>query len=249
MRNKFAVGDALGSSFSVLFGNFLPFMALGLLFTLPNLFFMMSPPAMDSQSAMRALLGLGISTGCSLLLSGALVYGVISSLRGKPASVSQCISVGVSKLLPVLGCAVVTGIGIGLGLILLIIPGIILMLMWYVAIPCAVIEGTGVGESMSRSQFLTSGKRASIFGLVILLGLISFLIAMPVTVMLGSPYDISFGESGAVVVGTNMSAILANYFLGAFGAVLGACASAVTYTCLRNEKEGVDIDEIASVFS
>jgi len=60
------------------------------------------------------------------------------------------------------------GIGIGLGTLLLIVPGIILFLMWALAIPVAVLEDTGLGESLSRSRQLTAGHRSRVFAIYLL---------------------------------------------------------------------------------
>ena len=60
------------------------------------------------------------------------------------------------------------GLGIGLGFVLLIVPGVILALMWALAIPVAVLEDTGFGESLSRSRYLTAGHRGRVFAIFLL---------------------------------------------------------------------------------
>lgn len=59
-------------------------------------------------------------------------------------------------------------IGIGMGVVLLIVPGIILALMWSLAIPVAVLEDAGFGESLSRSRHLTAGHRGRVFAIYLL---------------------------------------------------------------------------------
>lgn len=71
------------------------------------------------------------------------------------------------KLLPLLGLTIVVGILVSIGLILFIIPGIILALIWFVAVPVLIIEDKGVFDSMSRSGELTKGNRWRIFGLML----------------------------------------------------------------------------------
>jgi hypothetical protein len=60
------------------------------------------------------------------------------------------------------------GIGIGLGFVFLIVPGVILALMWALAIPVAVLEEAGFGESLSRSRYLTAGHRGRVFAIFLL---------------------------------------------------------------------------------
>ncbi len=59
-------------------------------------------------------------------------------------------------------------IGIGIGFVLLIVPGIILALMWGLAIPVAVLEDAGLGDSLSRSRQLTEGHRFRVFAIYLL---------------------------------------------------------------------------------
>ena len=57
-------------------------------------------------------------------------------------------------LLPLLGLAIVAGIGIAIGFVLIIIPGLILLTIWAVAAPVMVIEHPGVFAALGRSRDL-----------------------------------------------------------------------------------------------
>lgn len=74
------------------------------------------------------------------------------------------------RLISLILLQIVVGILVGIGLILLIVPGVILALMWIASVPSMVVEGRGVFESMSRSADLTRGNRMRILavGLVVL---------------------------------------------------------------------------------
>lgn len=74
------------------------------------------------------------------------------------------------RLISLILLELVIAILVAFGLILLIVPGVILALMWIVAIPSMVVEGLGVFESMSRSSELTRGNRMRILavGLIVL---------------------------------------------------------------------------------
>jgi hypothetical protein len=63
---------------------------------------------------------------------------------------------------------ILAGIGIFIGLILLIIPGLYLLTIWSMLIPVIVIEGRSAGEAFGRSQDVVRGHGWSVFGLVII---------------------------------------------------------------------------------
>lgn len=119
-----------------------------------------------------------------------------------------------------------------LGFLLFVVPGVIIGCMLYVAIPACVIEKLGVTASMSRSVALTKGYRWQIFGLFLLVVVISALGAFVFTLIGGAGLVGQLLAFGWQVVST------------AFGAVL----SAVIYHDLRMAKEGIDLDTLASVF-
>jgi membrane-anchored glycerophosphoryl diester phosphodiesterase (GDPDase) len=63
-----------------------------------------------------------------------------------------------------LGVGIVTGLGILLGLIFLIIPGIVLGLRWSISVPYALADGhQGVGDAISRSWQSTQRRGWPIF--------------------------------------------------------------------------------------
>ena len=126
-------------------------------------------------------------------------------------------------------------LGMMLGMLLLIVPGLILMTMWYVAVPACVVEGTGPVRSLGRSRELTAGYRWKMFGLILLVIVISVIGSMVVTLPAVFLAGI-WGQLAVQLVWAGLS--------GGFGSVL----IAVAYYYLRVAKEGVDVDQIASVF-
>jgi len=171
-----------------------------------------------------------------LILAGAVVFGVFQQVRGKPASLAENVRVGVVRLLPVLGVAVVVSVLVGLGTLALIIPGIILNLMFWVAVPVAVVEKKGVIESIKRSMYLTTGEKGTIFILLLVLGLIQIAAGIVVGVFMASA-----SRTGLA------TALIPLAFVIPLGA-LSAVANAVGYHDLRVSKEGVGIEDLVSVF-
>jgi hypothetical protein len=122
----------------------------------------------------------------------------------------------------------------GLASILLIIPGLILLTMWFVAIPACVVEQTGPWKSLRRSAALTKGNRWKVFGIMLLL----FIVTVVAGALMGA-LTVAAGTTIGLLANLLWSALI-----GAFSAILGV----VTYHDLRVAKEGVDTDQIAAVF-
>jgi len=94
----------------------------------------------------------------------------------------------VSKLLSIWALSIIVGIIVLLGIIALIIPGIILAIMYSLALPVLLIENKGVTESMGRSRQLVSHRWGKTFGTFLVLGiivLIASLIFSAITAPLG----------------------------------------------------------------
>ena len=175
----------------------------------------------------------------SFLLIGAVVYGTVSELRGRRAGLGECVARGVALIPTVLGVAILTALAIWLGSILFLVPGVIALVMLWVAIPVAVVERPGVFASLGRSRALTKGSRWRVFGLIALVGLLWML---AVWVVLAISVFSGFGPGTLTVM------MVALWILTALFTALYAVVCAVGYHDLRVSKEGVDAQQIAAVF-
>ena len=121
-----------------------------------------------------ALIAAAVSLIGTFWMQGALVYAVDDVRDGRIDS-----SVGdlFERVRPYLGTLILAGIlaglGIALGLVLLIVPGLILLTWWCLIIPVIALEGKPVGESFSRSRELVRGHGWTVFGIVIIVLLAS----------------------------------------------------------------------------
>lgn len=238
----FSVGEVISQSFSVLSRNIVSFTGLAAIVYVPvflfNLYYGVGgDPAQLTVDANAVYAGAGgviFLVVFSYLVYGAVTYGTIRDMQGRPAPFGEILSRGVSTFLPVLGVSIVSSMAIFIGLIFLVVPGIIIALMVYVAIPVVVIERPGVFESLSRSAELTKDFRGKIFGLAVVILLINMVVGVAIGI---------FTFAGSFIYS------IADIVLNSFSIALGAVVAAVAYQELRRVKEGVDIDTIASVFS
>ena len=238
---EFRVGRVLSTAWAVYMKNFTSFSTVALVLLLPLLFvqlFMLPGTTIDSEVAPNpaaTIIYAVLSLLLTQLITATVVYGTIQEMRHHSASTGEALIRGLRLALPVLGVVLVASIAVAVGALLLVVPGIILFVMFWVAIPVAVVEGPGVIDSLKRSAFLTKGNRWRIFGLVIVLWLTMTVISMAISVAFAA------AEAWAVYA-------YIDYVLTAFFTLVFAVVSAVGYHDLRLLKDGVDVDTIAAVF-
>lgn len=263
---EFRAGRAVSRTFSVFFRNFLPFALIALVLTSPTYVYTILALPTDWTAAVEMpMAGVGqivvsiVGFLLYFLVTAALVYGTLQDLRGEKASIGECFSQGLGRMFPVLGIALVTYLVIFLAALALIIPGIYVAVMLWVTIPVAVVERRGIG-SLGRSSELTRGYRWRIVGALVIYLLIAFGISMLFGVVSAG---LMFGTMGADVFSSDVEstehilsgmsptivAILAiDWVSSALISMFFAILVAVCYHDLRVAKEGVDTDQIASVF-
>ena len=176
----------------------------------------------------------------SALLSAVLTCATIEDLNGGRPSFGECLSTALSLLLPAVAIGVLTAIGVAIGFVLLIVPGIILWLGWVIAVPVLVQERAGVLGSMARSRNLTSGSRWRLFGMfvVIVIALWVLQIALGLVSAIGIGIGLPFVM---IAISTAITATLST--------VAMTTATAASYVELRRVKEGTSIDELAQIFA
>lgn len=233
---QFSIGNVLSQSMSVFLANLAPFCALALILMVPSLIYGMAvlsdPMAGFSAGALIAIV---IQMVLSQLTTAAIAYGSFQYLRGQPVGVGDALSRGLSLILPVIGVAILAGLAVGIGMILLVVPGIIIAVMLWVAIPAAVVERPGVIDCLKRSADLTKGYRWQVFGILLIIVVVALVIGFVLQYLL-----LPIGGSTLYSIG--------NWIVSAVFGAFSATAAAVGYYFLRAAKEGVDINEIAKVF-
>jgi uncharacterized membrane protein len=234
----FTIGDVLGRSFSIFQRNFVPFALLAAIAALPYIFFYsaqaVTPGVAPKISATMALPFI-VGALLKLVAQAIIVHAAFQDMRGRPIAIGESLRIGLSRFWPIIGLVLLEGIGIGIGTVLLIVPGLILLVAWYVAIPACVVEKLGPWESLKRSAVLTKGHRWKLFGLLLIVGIGAGIVGA----ILGGIGILAFGT-----IGTVAAQYITQTVMGAFGAIL----IIVIYRDLRVSKEGIDTEQIASVF-
>ena len=239
---EFRVGRVLSSAFSLLFRNLPQFGMLSAIASLPYLAILlgdradvMDVAAAESFGSRGYFLQLFLNPILTALCQSMVIFGVFQAMRGRPFLISESLSKGLARFFPVLGTAVLSSLAIGLATLALVVPGLIVTCMLYVALPVCVVEQRGVNDSLGRSSDLTKGFRWQIFGLTFLLGICILVMSVVIGALLAL-----FGNSTVITIGGYLWETLSRAIL--------ALVAVVAYHELRVAKEGVDIDHIASVF-
>src|SRR5688572_30495752 len=126
---------------------------------------------------------------------------------------------------PVILAGIIVGIGVVIGFILLVVPGLILLTIWAVTIPSVVLERKSPIEALGRSRELVKGHGWQVFGVLVVL----FILQLAVTAILVGVLA-GIGDFAGAVIGSLIATVLI--------APLAAIAATVIYLQLRQMKEG-----------
>lgn len=89
------------------------------------------------------------------------------------SSIGDLVKTAAPLLLPILGLSIVQGLAVGIGFVLIIVPGLFLLTIWAVTVPVLVLERRPVFETFSRSQQLVKGNGWQVFGVIVAVQVIS----------------------------------------------------------------------------
>jgi hypothetical protein len=154
------------------------------------------------------------------LISALHVHAVKEVAEGRVPRLVPIARQGLRVLPVVVAATIISWLGIGLGFLFLIVPGVILWLRWYVVAQAAAIEHEGWLPALRRSRQLTAGNYGHIFVFGIYVGLIT---TVP-TLLAG----IAFGHRT-----TTVASFLVGVFLQIVTWSFGALAAGLLYFDLR----------------
>jgi len=120
------------------------------------------------------LVAIGVGVIAATLYQGMVVSLVRDVQDGsRDSSVGQLIEETWPVVLPLIGAGILAGIGIAIGLIVFIVPGLILLTIWSVIAPVIVVERSGAINAFGRSRALVKGNGWQVFGVIFVVFLIS----------------------------------------------------------------------------
>jgi hypothetical protein len=137
------------------------------------------------------LVSMILSLAGQSIVQGGCFYAILGTNDGQRARFGDCFTVAFKKCVPFFLATLIIVFATLLGYMLLIIPGIILALMWSVAMPALIAENLDAKTSLARSQQLTQGLKGQIF----LTHLVLFFAMMLVIAVIAGIFFLIFGSS------------------------------------------------------
>lgn len=202
---RIGVGDVLSETFSVYGGNAGALLGSALaVFVVVGL---VSGILQSTGSLLLVLLGAAVSIAGQALYTG-FVVELVSDVRDgrRDQTVGDLFSAAAPYILPLIGFGILFGIGVAIGFLLILIPGLILLTFWSVGAPAIVVEGIGPIDAFGRSWRLVRGNAWPVFGVLVVVFLI-VVIVQAVLAAIANP--IGNGEVStwiASIVGSTITA-------------------------------------------
>jgi hypothetical protein len=166
------------------------------------------------------LIAVLISLVATTLFTGMVVELVSDIQDGRRDSSPGALLRAVTPVIgPLIAVAFAAAIGVLIGFILLVVPGLILLTLWSVAAPVVVLERPPGLQALRRSRELVSGNGWQVFGVLLVLDVL--------VVALAGVLD-----AGADSAGT-AAGLVVTVVLGVLTAPFAALAAAVLYFELR----------------
>jgi hypothetical protein len=126
-------------------------------------------------------------------------------------------------LFPLMIVSLLFGLGVFIGFVLVIIPGLILLTIWAVVAPVTVLEHPGVIAAFGRSRELVRGHGWAVFGVIVLIYLAVVVVSV-VASLIASP----LGSAGRALVQWAVDAVVAP---------VPALGASVLYFALLHDRE------------
>lgn len=186
------------------------------------------------RTGLATMLTLPIQLFAGVLEDAVLTIIVADVCLGRPVSMRSGFQRSFAVLGALLVASLLKGIGIVVGLVCLIIPGVLVMLRWLLSTQAIVIESQGGRGSLGRSRELTAGN----YGRLLVLMLVLTLIGMA----------LHFGLRALLPDAIEHTPVLGQLLQQVPQIVVAPVSSAaltLAYFDLRVRKEGFDMEQLA----
>lgn len=195
-----------------------------------------APPelAQTMRTGLAPLLALPITLLGAVLQDAVLTLTAADAYLGRPLSVGSGFQRGFRSLWPLCGASLLKGLGIVLGILCLIIPGILFLVRWLFTTQAIVIEHRGGSESLGRSRQLVQGDHGRMLLLLIAMGILGMGLHFALKALVPDAVE------NVPVLGQLLQAVPQILV-----APVSSAALTLAYFDLRVKKEGFDLEHLA----
>jgi len=178
---------------------------------------------------MAALVAAAISVIITALLQAALLRAAAEATIGDPFDVETSYKWGLRRFGGVLLVSILVGLAVGIGFILLVIPGIIALVFFSVSVPALVVENVRGTEAMRRSWNLVSHHFWHVLGVILVAAILTGVIA-----------GIIRAIGGSSAVGGGITAAVGQILVAPYSALV----SVLLYLDLRARRENLTVETL-----
>jgi hypothetical protein len=119
----------------------------------------------------------------AILYQGFVVELVSAAESDRRTGIGELMNAVTPVLGSLLVISILFAIGVGIGFVLIIIPGLILLTIWSVVVPVEVLEHRGILGSFGRSRELVRGNGWNVFGVIVIVWVLVFVISFLVELL------------------------------------------------------------------
>src|SRR6185503_11155775 len=168
------IGNVLGTTYSLFLKNILMITKLVVVIFAPLEILKLLTFSKPDWNWQEALGTAALTMLCQTLISPSLIYTLFKLRRtGVAPGLTEAYRWGLTRLWKVFVASLVSGLLIGVGCILLVIPGIIAICGLELVLPVATLEDETATGALGRSWELTSGHRWRIFVVLVVILIIN----------------------------------------------------------------------------
>lgn len=230
MEKKLSVGDTLGETFAIYrdqAGVLLP--VAFWLFLVIAIAELLAGDNELSLFLVSFVLGLTIT-----FLYQGMVVGLVKDVRDgrRDHSIGELMRLVLPVLMPLIGAGLLVAIGAGVGLLLLVAPGLYLFTIWAVTAPVIMVERRGVFDALGRSRQLVRGYGWPVLGVIA----VALLIGLVVAVLLALAAD-------AITEGEIVGAVFSTLAATVTAPIEGLVASVLYFRLLELQSEPASVPQ------
>ena len=239
------VGEMLDRAIKIVLRHWKPLVVLVFAIVVPlqvvSSLFALSAEDADTRTVVAAgVVAIAAALLATLLAEGACFKAIIDGYLGHGTSARESAGFVARRVHALLWLSLVSFVGVILGFIACILPGIWLFVAWSVAIPAMLAEDVRGRAALGRSFRLVRGRWWSALAVIVLATLLTSVVGAAVGFVLG--FLTVFAESEAAeFVANAVASILSNVITTPFMAAV----ITVLYVDLRVRKEGFDLALLA----